>query len=75
MFQHFAVYTTEQIVESPTGQIYRGAEARAACGVSTAVSKSQQGAAALPEGWALYLRSHSYARKLRAGQRFIYEME
>jgi hypothetical protein len=71
-----SIYTTEHILESPEGRLYRGGEqARKACGVAATVHKAQQGPAqGLPEGWALYLRSKSYARKLKAGQRFIYEV-
>ncbi len=73
---------TEHILQSPSGEFYRGgsSEARAACGgaASRVVAGGGSGraggaAAGLPEGWALYLRSRSYARKLRAGQRFLYE--
>ena len=74
---------TEHILQSPSGEFYRGgsAEARAACGgaASRVVAggggsgRAGGAAAGLPEGWALYLRSRSYARKLRAGQRFLYE--
>ena len=75
--------STEHILESPSGEFYRGgsAEARAACGgaasrVEAGAGSGRAGGAVaggLPAGWALYLRSRSYARKLRAGQRFIYE--
>ena len=67
------VYTTEHILESPEGELLRGEEAKRACGVATVVRKDQMGGTSLPPGWALFLRSKSYGRKLRAGQRFIYD--
>jgi len=66
------VYTTDFICEGPDGKTYRGVDARRASGVLS-VSKGQKDAPALPSGWSLFLKSRSYTRKLKAGQRFIYE--
>ena len=68
-----SVYTTEHLLEGPDGKVYRGSEAAKVCGLATKVVHGQKDAPTLPEGWRLYLRSKSYGRKLRKGQRFIYE--
>jgi len=67
------VYTTEHLLEGPDGKVYRGTEAAKVCGLATKIVHGQKDAPTLPEGWRLYLRSKSYGRKLRKGQRFIYE--
>lgn len=67
------VYTTEHLLEGPDGKVYRGSEAARVSGLATKVVHGQKEAPALPGGWRLYLRSKSYGRKLRKGQRFIYE--
>jgi hypothetical protein len=70
------VYTTEYLVEAPSGEVFKGAAARAAAGGAVfAKGKKRQGAGggALQSGWRIYMRSRSYTRKLLKGQRFIYE--
>jgi hypothetical protein len=74
------VYTTEYLVEAPSGEVFKGEAAKRAAG-GAAFGRGKQararggggGGGALGEGWRIYLRSRSYTRKLLKGQRFIYE--
>lgn len=73
-----SVHTTEGwVVEHvASGAVYRGREAVAAVGARAFVrTRKGEPPADLPPGFRLFLRSKSYSRVLREGQRFIYEHE